>query len=158
MNIRWYIPPLDVSNFAKTCEVTLRNVHRGTKSATEKACRDILAASLAQVPRDTGTLASTGFYEVNRRGDVKGYLYEGTIGYAGMAGSGSSHDAVNPKNGTRASDYALDVHEDLTMPHPNGGKAKFLEDPVREYARENFTRVAETYWRYAIDGNQPIQN
>lgn len=27
--------------------------------------------------------------------------------------------------------YALKVHEDLTMPHPNGGQAKFLEQPAR---------------------------
>jgi hypothetical protein len=29
-------------------------------------------------------------------------------------------------------DYAVYVHEDLTMSHPNGGEAKFLEKPTRE--------------------------
>lgn len=29
-------------------------------------------------------------------------------------------------------DYAVRVHEDLTMPHPRGGQAKFLEQPARE--------------------------
>lgn len=147
MNIRWYIPSKDVEGFVRSCEATMRNVHRGTKGATEQACREVLEASLAQVPRDTNTLASTAFYDVQRRGDVKGYLYEGTVGYAGM-GRG---DAINPKNGRAASVYALKVHEDLTAYHPVG-KAKFLEDPLRAYAEENFTRVAESHWYYAING------
>ena len=28
-------------------------------------------------------------------------------------------------------DYAVYVHEDLTANHPNGGQAKFLEEPAR---------------------------
>jgi hypothetical protein len=32
--------------------------------------------------------------------------------------------------------YALFVHEDLTMNHPNGGQAKFLEQPARTQTRE----------------------
>ena len=28
-------------------------------------------------------------------------------------------------------DYAVRVHEDLEMRHPNGGQAKFLEEPAR---------------------------
>ena len=153
MNIRWAIPNGVTEDFIRSCEATLRNVHRGTKGATEQACREVLEASLAQVPRDTNTLASTAFYDVQRRGDVKGYLYEGTVGYAGAGGSGAGRDAVNPKNGRAASVYALKVHEDTTAFHPGGGKAKFLEDPLREYAKENFTRVAETYWYYAINGS-----
>jgi hypothetical protein len=31
-------------------------------------------------------------------------------------------------------DYAMIVHEDLTMRHPHGGQAKFLEQPVLEEA------------------------
>jgi hypothetical protein len=32
--------------------------------------------------------------------------------------------------------YAVKVHEDLNMNHPNGGKAKFLEDPLTEKSAE----------------------
>lgn len=139
-----------VPEFTSACEATIRNVYRGTKTATEQACQEILDESLKQVPRDTGTLASTGFYEVARRGDVKGYSYEGTIGYAGLTGSGSSRDRLNDKTGKMASSYAVQVHEDTTMPHPRGGKAKFLEDPVRDYGASKFKRVAEQHWIYAI--------
>ena len=57
---------------------------------------------------------------------------------------------VNPKNGLQASTYAARVHEDLDMPHPNGGKAKFLEDPIRNWAAGKFARTAMTYWARAI--------
>lgn len=66
-----------------------------------------------------------------------------------IGGDIGGHDPVNPKSGLPASAYAAIVHEDLDMPHPRGGKAKFLEDPVREYG-ERFKRVTETYWRWAI--------
>jgi hypothetical protein len=36
------------------------------------------------------------------------------------------------------------------MSHPNGGKAKFLEDPVRNWAAGKFARTAMTYWKQAI--------
>lgn len=32
--------------------------------------------------------------------------------------------------------YAVYVHEDLEMPHPNGGQAKFLEAPARRLKRK----------------------
>lgn len=32
-------------------------------------------------------------------------------------------------------DYAVYVHENLTANHPNGGQAKFLEEPARVYAQ-----------------------
>lgn len=57
---------------------------------------------------------------------------------------------VNPKTGLPASAYASVVHEDLDMPHPNGGKAKFLEDPIRNWAAGKFARTAMTYWSMAI--------
>lgn len=57
---------------------------------------------------------------------------------------------INPKHGGPASMYAGRVHEDLEMPHRNGGKAKFLEDPIRNWASGRFTRTAMTYWGLAI--------
>jgi len=152
MRLDFYVSPNEQRKFASSLEVLLRNVGRATKAGTEQACKDILEESLNQVPRDTGTLASTAFYTVQRRSGVKGYTYEGIVGYAGMAGVGYASDKLNPVSRASASAYAYKVHEDLDAKHPNGGKAKFLEDPVRDYAESNFKRVAETHWRYAIEG------
>ena len=150
MRIDFYISPADQDRFASSCEVVIRNVDRATKAGTEQACKEILEESLRQVPRDTGTLASTAFYSVQRRMVTKNYTYEGIVGYAGQSGFGMSYDRINPKSGAAASKYAVKVHEDLSAWHLNGGKAKFLEDPVREYGATRFKRVAETHWVNAI--------
>lgn len=194
MNIRWEISQKEAGKFVNTCEAVIRNVGNGTKTACELACAEIMAASLEQVPKDTWTLASTADYRVRRRTDVKGYNYEGIVGYAGAVVSGQlgnasarfgfkevgrtrgmagstltrlratdaalrgdigGQDPVNPKNGLPASAYAAIVHEDLDMPHPRGGKAKFLEDPVREYS-DRFKRVAEEHWRWVIEWHDGV--
>ena len=150
MRINFYISGKERDKFMSSCEAVISNVGNATKAGTTQACEEILADSLVQVPRDTDTLASTGFYEVSRRMATKRYTYEGIVGYAGGTGAGASRDRLNPKSGAMASEYATRVHEDLKAWHLNGGKAKFLEDPVRDYGRARFKRVAETHWRYAI--------
>lgn len=151
MRVDFYISGAEHRRFVASCEAVIRNVGNATKSGTEQACKEILEESLRQVPRDTGTLASTAFYEVTRRMATKAYTYEGVIGYAGAVGAGFSHDRLNPKSRAMASSYAVRVHEDLSASHPNGGKAKFLEDPVRDYGSSRFRRVAETHWRWGIE-------
>jgi|ERR1044072_2018688 hypothetical protein len=40
-------------------------------------------------------------------------------------------------------DYAVYVHEDLAMNHPNGGQAKFLEEPARVLAPKLGTIISQ---------------
>lgn len=120
-----------LADFEASCEVALTKVGRNTREATEAACRAISEESLRQVPRDTGTLAASQFW------NVTGYYKTGWTGIIGYGGKGNP---INPKTGKPASSYMGEVHEDLDAHHPIG-KAKFLEDPVREYARENFPRT-----------------
>jgi hypothetical protein len=135
----------NLSNFKNVCEATIKNVFNGTKKATEQACKEIYDESLAQVPKDTFTLAASAYYEVRRRPDIKSYRYEGIIGYGGNG------DPINPKRHVHASTYMLPVHEDLTAEHPVG-KAKFLEDPVRAYGETHFKRVVTKYIREELEG------
>jgi hypothetical protein len=83
-------------------------------------------------------MLASAFYEVSRRTDVGGYVYAARVGYGGNG------DPINPRTGKRASQYMVKLHEDLTTPHHNG-KAKFLEDPVREFADSRFPKVVYTY-------------
>lgn len=231
MRIDFYISSKERGRFVNSCEAVIRGVGSATKAATEAACKEIMEDSLSQVPRDTGTLASTAWYSVEPafkqiRGTsmsssyISANRYEGYLGYAGsergksiyrktlsrnpggggeggggaplrqpyvtfyrkmrgshypggkdeayrdtkLNGAGGRYpkkvglraghgvaNAINPKNGLPASAYAAVVHEDLDMPHPRGGKAKFLEDPVRNYAAAKFKRTITHYWKYAID-------
>lgn len=129
-----------LDHFVGQCEAAIRNLGTGTKKATIAACEEILEMSKEQVPKDTSTLLASAFYEIGRRADTSAntWAYEGIVGYGGNG------DPVNPKTGRRASSYMVKVHEDLSVFHPTG-KAKFLEDPVREYAREKFPRTVFTY-------------
>lgn len=43
--------------------------------------------------------------------------------------------------------YALYVHENLEANHPNGGQAKYLEEPMRTLAPELRRIIRETYQR-----------
>lgn len=117
--------------FKGRLDVLIKNVDTGTKKATTAMAKEIYEASIAQVPTSSGTLLESAFYEVSRRADVsqKTYQYQAIIGYGGNG------DPVNPKTGRRASSYMLAVHENLTAVHLTG-KAKFLEDPVRERSRK----------------------
>lgn len=131
---------LNPDKFSRECEAIITKVGKNTRKGTEEACRIISAESLRQVPRETNTLAASQFY------NVTGY-YE--TGWTGVVGYGGNGDPVNPKTGNRASDYMLAVHEDLTARHPIG-KAKYLEDPVREFGRERFPRTVYKYVQAAL--------
>lgn len=132
---------MDYSTFTKSCEAAITKVGRGSRKATVEACRIISEESLAQVPYETGTLARSQFWEVT------GYYktgFEGTIGYGGNG------DPINPVTGKPASSYMVAVHEDLDALHIIG-KAKFLEDPIRDFARERFPRTVIRYVGEALN-------
>jgi len=133
----------EVGKFDASCAVAMRNIFRGTKKATIAACEEILKMSLLEVPRDTSTLADSAFYEVSVREDIKSHVFEAIVGYGGNG------DPINPKTGKPASSYMVAVHERLDVHHPVG-KAKFLEDPVRRFANENFHRVVFTHARDSL--------
>lgn len=140
VGINLNFPKSELDKFDARCEAAIRNVFRGTKKATVAACVEILRESKRQVPKGTLTLYSSAYFEVSRRTDTAKttWAYEATIGYGGNG------DPINPKTGVPASSYMLAVHENLDALHPVG-KAKFLEDPVREYATRNFKRNIFTY-------------
>ncbi len=120
---------INYNKFHKKCEAAISKVAKSTYWATEEACEDIMEESLRQVPRDTNTLANSAFYDIRK---AKDYGFEATLGYGGSA--------TNPKTGMPVMDYAVIVHEDLEAVHPVG-KAKFLEDPIRDYTSEKFPRT-----------------
>lgn len=132
---------INAKAFANRCEATISKVGRNTRKATIEACKEISEESLRQVPRDTSTLASSQFWDVT--GTYK-------LGWYGTIGYGGNGNPINPKNGHAASDYMVDVHEDLSVYH-KVGKAKFLEDPIREYYTEKFPRTVMEYVESALD-------
>ena len=158
MRVQFDIKHSDVERFKSTCEATIINVGKGTKEASVLAVSEIISDALGQVPVDTGTLAASIYGGTFIRGDIKSASYGGIVGFGAPAAEGgidwiiAPNDGINPKSGLRASDYATAVHEDLTMPHRRGGKAKFLEDPVRSYNDGKLMTLLAGFWRRAISG------
>lgn len=118
-------------NFYARCDAIVTKVGNGSRKALVAACNAISDESLAQVPRETNTLALSQYWEVT--GNYK-------IGWTAVIGYGGNGDPVNPVTGKPASSYMLAVHEDLDALHIQG-KAKFLEDPIRSYAAQKFPRT-----------------
>ena len=54
--------------------------------------------------------------------------------------------SVELSYGGAAEAYALIVHEDLEMNHPNGGEAKYLESVLQESAPHMAARLAARLW------------
>lgn len=129
-----------LSQFEASLNVALSKVGNGSRKALVAACEEILEASLTQVPRDTETLASSAFWEITGHWKTGWYA---TLGYGG------SLDPINPVTGKPASSYMLAVHEDLNAHHPVG-KAKYLEDPVRDYATRKFPRTVFKYAKQSL--------
>ena len=121
---------VNYTKFHKKCEAAISKVAQSTIKATKAACREIMSESLKQVPYDTGALASSAYYEITRAPD---YGFKAILGYG-------RYGEVNPKTGVPVMDYAVVVHEDLEAIHPVG-KAKFLEDPIRDFTSRKFPRT-----------------
>lgn len=131
MRVSMEVDKRSLNAFEYACEAVVTKVGNGSRKALVEACNIISENSLNQVPRDTNTLALSQFWEVT--GDYK-------TGWSATIGYGGNGNPVNPKTGRPASSYMVTVHEDLTAFHVHG-KAKFLEDPIREYAAEHFPRT-----------------
>lgn len=131
---------LNYTSFEASCQATVTKVGNGSRKALIAACEEIWQRSSEQVPVDTLTLLTSLFYEIT--GDYK-------TGWEAKIGYGGNGDPVNPKTGKRASSYMMAVHEDLSAYHVHG-KAKFLEDPIREYASEKFPRTVFKYIQSAL--------
>lgn len=129
-----------LDQFDARCNVAISKLGTGSRKALVEACEHILEESMMQVPIDTSTLMDSAFYEIT------GYWRTGWYANIGYGGNG---DPINPKTGKPASSYMVKVHEDLKAYHPIG-KAKYLEDPVREYARERFPRTVFKYAQQSL--------
>ena len=140
MRVSFNVSPKSQKSFDQSLEAVLSKIGKNTRKGAIEACRIISEDSLNQVPRDTDTLAMSQFWEVT------GYYKTGWNAIIGYGGNG---DPINPKTGRRASSYMVVVHEDLDALHIIG-KAKFLEDPIRDYYRERFPRTIMQYVNDAL--------
>jgi len=72
-----------------------------------------------QTPMDSGAMVST-----LRRGKDQGNVY--------LAMGGKEVEVATDYNIKKTQNYTIRQHEDLTLNHPGGGNAKFMERPFLE--------------------------
>lgn len=100
---------------------------RKIRSAIEREVNaimtDVLAEAKRQTPRDKSTLVRSAVKDVQSLGD----RIEVRI--------------------TFNTPYAARQHEERSYKHPRGGKAKYLEDPMRAMAGQVERRLAAAYRR-----------
>lgn len=112
------------------------NIEDSCLEESMKLGQSILDYSKDIVPVDTGALQDSTFLE--KRGNIV------TLGYGG------SNAKINPKTGESTDKYMVEVHENLNMPHPNGGEAKFLEKPFFELTSNLGNKFAKEVVNNAI--------
>jgi len=103
----------DLSNFQRIKKI-VPGVSLVIKDALDEYAEKVLAESQTLVPVETGNLRDSG-----------------EIDYIDVGGGNFPQVAI-----TYTADYALYIHEDLQLNHPNGGQAKYLEQPMNEDAPE----------------------
>lgn len=91
--------------------------------ALHRAGEAIIAEAKRRVPVDTGVLRDSG-YVLQPQMTPDGVVVE--IGFGGPG-----------------AEYAIIVHEDLTMRHPSGGQAKYLESAIRDRASQTGRILAD---------------
>lgn len=110
------IRPGDIREFKIKMSDYLVKLKKEGKTSNKEIAELILQESKNEVPKYSGTLASTQF--ILEREDDKGTI---ELGYGGP------NVKVNP-SGQSTDKYMVRMHEDLSAKH-QVGKAKYLEDP-----------------------------
>lgn len=115
----------DVNKLGIKFERMSQTVLKDAQLGLEDVGKLIIDESKAQVPTSTATLRNSAYtVELQTEGQV----------VAQRVGYGGPNDQINPKTYKLASSYMVPVHEKINATHVQG-KAKYLEDPVRDASK-----------------------
>lgn len=102
----------------------LKETVKAIAAATYMEGEETITEGKKQTPVDEGPLRASGHVQLPK---VSARTIEVELGFGGPAGAGNQGGDSNDED----VGYAVYVHEDMTANH-TVGKAKFLEDPVKE--------------------------
>lgn len=117
--------------FASLLAGQLEEVRMEVFAALEAEAEVIKTDSQTLVPKDTHSLVESAMT----------YSHVGSTMCTIGVGYGGAEAIVNYKNLMPAGDYAVEVHENLLVPHKNG-EAKFLETAAGYFANNAVNRLA----------------
>lgn len=119
-----------------------------------EACKEVLADATARIAARAKTICPVDDYDGgDLRDSIRTTKPQHTtaqrVSAAVIAGGEPLAKLASEKSHREPGSYAVVVHEDMTMRHPNGGQAKFIEQPYLEEApkvpdalKEKLDRVA----------------
>lgn len=120
-----------LENVLKNFNKKLKEIENVTEDSIRDVALDLLGKAKERAPIDTGDLRGSGFAEFT----------ESSTEYAAKVGFTET--------------YALAQHEDLTFKHPQGGEAKYLENPLKEneskylqHIRNKARKAVKIVWEY----------
>lgn len=123
----------------------LRNINRQiarmkevTVEGVEDVGLDLLGKAVRDAPVDTGDLRGSGTAAFGDNVIAEG-TKEGSVIVTGRAGRSAKPEVTVGFSVP----YAHRQHEDLEYHHPRGGKAKYLEDPLKQNAKQYVRHIAE---------------
>ena len=119
----------DLSDFDRLRR-EIPNVSLVVKDALDEWAERVLAESRRLVPVQTGNLRDSG--EVVKTAILGNMAPSVEIAYT--------------------ADYALTIHEDLALNHPNGGQAKYLEQPMSQHQDELVQAVQKRIYELIMEG------
>lgn len=109
--------------------------------AVEAAAEHLLEASQKVVPVESGRLRDSGRVTTDGMEAAVSYGREDDAEILGF----DEHDRAVGSSPSAA--YAQKQHEDMTLAHPNGGQAKYLEQPMHAEREAVAEILAETVRR-----------
>lgn len=130
---------LGIEDVNRAFDEKIKKVKRYTAKAMTDVTLDLLGKAVERAPVDTGDLRGSGYANINNTTVAKGTKDGVTL--IGSALATDSDEVVGEVGFT--AEYALVQHEDLSFNHPQGGQAKYLEQP--------FDRNTDKYIKYLED-------
>lgn len=123
----------------------IRNINRQIGRMKEVSVKgvedvglDLLGKAVRDAPVDTGDLRGSGSVSFGDNVIAEG-TKDGNVIITGRAGRSAKPEATVGFSVP----YAHRQHEDLEYHHPRGGKAKYLEDPLKQNAKQYVRHIAE---------------
>jgi hypothetical protein len=131
-------------------DAKLKEIQGYTAEALTDVAFSLLGDAVLLAPVDTGDLRGSGFVEIDGKEVAHGVPRKGNKeGKVAITGNAPNKTDMTATIGF-ATPYAVRQHEELEYRHPQGGQAKYLEQPFKENADKYIKHLAASV-RKAVD-------
>ncbi len=112
-------------------------LERGNSKALTDVVLDLAGESIRKAPVDLGDLRGSGQAAIEGQVIAKGNK-DGNLTMSGIAPKNAQSGSVE-----FTAPYARIQHERLDFKHPQGGEAKYLENPFRKNSKKYIDHIAD---------------